>query len=102
MKRGEIAGKLMFDFRKHFYTEDLNDYKKGITEFIRENKELSDDDFFKKFDEHFGMINVLHKAYSREYLAKIASSVNTIKIIAVIYLIASIIGGIAIAVQLTP
>ena len=101
MKRGEIAGRAIFDFKKHLSYADVDDYKKGITEFIRENKELSDDKFFKKFDEQFGMIDVLHKTYSRMYLAKIASSVNTIKIIAVIYLIASIIGGIAIAVQLT-
>ncbi len=102
MKREEIAERFMFDFHKHFYTGDLREYKKGIIEFICENSELSDDEFFKKFDEQLGMITVFDKMFSRMYLAKIASSVNTIKVIAIIYLIATIIGGIAFAAQLIP
>ncbi len=101
MKRGEVLGKFIFDYRKFFYNEDVDTYKEGITEFIRENKELSDDEFFKKFDENFQMVSALNEALSRGYLAKIASGVSTIKVIAIIYLIASIIGGIAIAVAST-
>ncbi len=134
MKREEIAGRAMFDFYKHFYIGDLEEhekeiiqfihenkklsddkffkkfeeqfntgyleeYERGIIQFIRENKELSDNEFFKKFDEQFAMINVLHKTYSRIYLEKIASGVTTIKVIAIIYLIASIIGAIFIIIK---
>jgi hypothetical protein len=100
MKRGEVLGKAIADYRTFFYNKDVDDYKKTITEFIRANEALSDDEFFTKFNQQFGMVETLHKALSREYLSRIASGVNTIKIIAIIYLVASIIAAIAIAAQL--
>ena len=99
MKREEILDKIMFDYYEHFSTGDLEEYEKIVTQFISENKELSDDEFFKKIDEHLGVATVFNKMLSRMYLAKIASSVNIIKVIVIIYFIASIIGAFILAVQ---
>lgn len=97
MKRTEILGKAVFDFKTFFYDNEVDEYKKTLTEFIRQNEDMPDEEFYEKFQKQFATIKVLDQSFSRLYLSRIASDVKTIRIIAVIYLIASIIGGLYLA-----
>jgi hypothetical protein len=98
MEREEVLGKVIFDYRDFFFNKNIERYKVKITKFIEENKKLDNDDFFKKFNEEFAMVDILHKALSREYLSRISSSVKTIKMIVVIYFILSVIAALIILV----
>ena len=102
MKRTEVLGKAITDFGTFFYDSEVTEYKKTITEFIRANENLPDEEFYDKFEKQFATVKVLNQALSRIYLSRIASGVNTIKVIAIIYLVGSIIGALYLASQITP
>jgi hypothetical protein len=102
MKRNQILGKLIFDYRKFFTNQEVDDYKKQFSDFIKANESLNDEAFYEKFKSEFSLVPMFNSSLDRHYLSKIESAVNTIKIIAIIYLVASIIGAIIIASQLTP
>lgn len=97
MKREEVLGKLIFDYRRFFFNKDVDDYKKGITEFMRENKDLSDDEFFEKFEKQFATVRVVNEALIKVYLSKIANSLDFIKTIIIISIVISILAAIIIA-----
>ena len=94
MKKEEVLGKVIFDYRDFFKNKDVENYKEEISKFHQENASLTEDEFFKLFNEKFGMTETLHKALSREYLSRISSSVKTIKNIIIVYFILSIIAAI--------
>lgn len=100
MRRGEILNNAIFDYRSFFYYDDVDNYKKSITEFIGENENLTDDEFFAKFNDKFATVDTINKVLSRVYLQKIAANTRTIAVILIISLIASVIAVIAIASQL--
>lgn len=91
MKREQVLRKVIFDYLGFFHHKDVDKYKEEIIKFQKEHSSLTNDEFFSKFQEQFAMTETLHKALSRQYLSKIASSVNTIKIILIIYFILSVI-----------
>lgn len=97
MKRGEVLGKAIFDYRTFFFNKDVDEYKKSITEFIRANESLTDDEFFDKFEKEFATVRVLHQALSRGYLAKISNSLDFIKAVIIVSIIISIVAAIIIA-----
>ena len=101
MNKSDLLSKVIFDYRKFFYNDQVDEYKKEMSAFLNENKELGDDDFYKKFDEKFYTSSFIDKMLSRIYLSKISADVKVIKVIVVIYFIASIVGGFALAIQLT-
>lgn len=100
MKRNQILGKLIFDYRKFFTNQEVDDYKKQFSDFIKANENLTDDAFYEKFKTEFSLVPMFNSSLDRHYLAKIADGVNTIKIIAIIYLVASIIGALVVVSQL--
>lgn len=97
MKREKILNKAIFDYSSFFYYDDVNNYKKSITKFIVENENLTDDEFFAKFNDKFATVDTINTVLSRIYLKKIAANTSTIVWILIIYLIASVIAVIAIA-----
>ena len=96
MKIHQVLGKAIFDYRAFFSGKDVDVYRDQISEFIKANSDLSNDEFCRKFEDQFVMTRVLHNALSREYLSRIASDVRVIKIILVIFTVLSVIGAIAI------
>lgn len=94
MNRNKLLGKLIFDYKMFFDNQEVNDYKTEMSTFLKENKDLSDDEFFKKFQDTFHMTKSIDNAISRSYLMRIASDIKTIKTIIVIYFILSIIAAI--------
>ena len=100
MEKREILGKVIFDYRRFFSNKKVNEYRDLMQKFIDENSTLPNDEFLKKFQQEFTTVDVLHKAFSREYLSRISSDVRTIKSIIVVILILSIIGSILIVSQM--
>ena len=78
------------------------EYDDLVTQLLNFNQENKEDDLSKLVgivQEKFPELSVMHDSYVRKKLAKISSSINTIKVIVIIYFIASIIVGILVALK---
>jgi len=93
MNRNKILGKLVFDYNKFFNAKDVKKHCEEFTEFNLNNKELSNDECYERFQIFYLKSDLINSAISRKYLSNIASIVKTIKIIVVIYFIDSFIGA---------
>ena len=94
MNRNSLLGKMIFDYKNFFENQEVNEYKTQMSAFLKENKDLTDDEFFKKFQDTFHMIKSIDSAINRSYIMRMASDVKTIKNIVVIYFILSILGAV--------
>lgn len=100
MKKSTLLNYLMWGYQANMDATDYDELKKKLLLHEKESKPENVSKLAESAMQNFPEFKIMHQSFMRSRLDKISNGVNTIKIIAIIYLVASIIGAIAVLSQL--
>jgi hypothetical protein len=95
MKKSGLTNYALLDFNKVMKSENFKSFKTDLELLQNKNENLTDSDFAKLLNES-PEFEIMQKYFIRTTLSSIESQIKTIKIIIVIFFIASILAGIII------
>lgn len=100
MKKSTLFNYVMWGFQSNMDGKDYEDLKNKLLLISKEHKEEEIGSLAESIVKNHPELQIMHQSFMRSRMDKISSGVNTIKIIAILYLIGSIIGAIAIMSQM--
>lgn len=92
MLKTNLLRQLMFGFQSELDGQDYNDLKNKLTELA--NNSSDSNELNLKIKESATEFDVLHQSFVRKKISKMASDISVIKVIVVIYFIASVVTAI--------
>jgi hypothetical protein len=93
MYRKSILNSLCKDYLLSLNSRDRSFVIEQLKNFQDSNSTFTDSVFYKKFEDDFPFVGLTNQIVNRNNLSKIAKNTEIIKIIVVIYLVASLIGA---------
>lgn len=100
MKKSTLLNYLMWGYQANMDAKDYDELKKKLLLHEKESKAEDVSRLAESALQNFPEFQIMHQSFMRSRMDKISNGVNTIKIIAIIYLVASIIGAIAVLSQM--
>jgi uncharacterized membrane protein len=97
MNKKDLLNLMVSDYKKFFQPKDLDEYETKMVAFLNENEELSIEDFFEKMKKEMPAMKTIDLTISRIYLSKIATNIDIITKVVLIFVILSIVVGIIVA-----
>jgi hypothetical protein len=79
---------------------DYNELRNAVVQHEKDIKAENTGQLAESILKNFPQFEIMHQSYMRTRIDKISAAVNTIKIIAIIFVVASVISGILLASQI--
>lgn len=100
MKKSTLFTYLMWGYQANLDGADYDDLKNKLVQHGKELKTEDESVVAESLLQKFPQFQIMHQAFIRSRLDKISASISVIKVIAIIYLVAGIIGAIAMLSQI--
>ncbi len=94
MKKSTLCKYLMWGYQSDLDAKEYDELQKQIIQHEKETKAEDPGKLAESIIQNFPEFQIMHQSFMRRRIDKISEGVNTIKVIAIIYLIGSIIGAI--------
>ena len=100
MKKATLCKSLIWGYQSELEAKEYDELQKKIIQHEKETKAEDAGKLAESILQKFPEFQIMHQSFMRRRTDKISEGVNTIKIIAIVYLVASIIGAFAIMSQM--
>jgi hypothetical protein len=100
MKKSTLCKSLIWGYQSDLDAKEYDELQKKIIQHEKETKAEDAGKLAESILHNFPEFQIMHQSFMRRRTDKISEGVNTIKVIVIIYLVASIIGAIAVLSQM--
>jgi len=100
MKKSTLLKYLFSGYQSNMDASDYNDLRNELLQHEKTIKAENSQVLAESILKNYPQFEIMHQSYMRTQIDKISSGVNTIKIIAIVLVIASVLSGILLASQI--